>query len=98
MKAKAGPVIVRQNGSLMPRVLNFRERTLQSRDAIELLADKWRIVILHLLREGAVRTGALQRAMPQISAKVLTQTLRSMERDGLVHRQVYPVAPPRVEY
>jgi DNA-binding HxlR family transcriptional regulator len=82
----------------MPRILSFRERALESRDAIELLAEKWRITILHLLRNGALRTSVLQSAMPDVSAKVLTQTLRSMERDGLIHREVYPVAPPHVEY
>ena len=71
---------------------------MQSREAIELLADKWRITILHLLRNGSLRTNQLQRAMEDVSPKMLTQTLRGMERDGLVSRKVHPVAPPRVEY
>jgi len=76
----------------------LRSRALQSRDAIELLADKWRIAILHLLREGALRTRELQRAIVEISPKMLTQTLRGMERDGLLTRTVHPVTPPHVEY
>jgi DNA-binding HxlR family transcriptional regulator len=63
-----------------------------------LLSDKWRISILHLLESGPLRTGVLQRAMEEVSSKVLTQTLRSMERDGLISRKVYTVVPPRVEY
>lgn len=80
------------------REMPIRERALQSREAIELLASKWRITVIHLLRHGPVRTSALQGAMEEISPKVLTQTLRGMERDGLVARHVYTVVPPRVEY
>jgi DNA-binding HxlR family transcriptional regulator len=82
----------------MARVLSFRDRALQSRDAVELLAEKWRIPILHLLRDGPLRTGELQNALLEISPKVLTQTLRSMERDGLIWRRVHSAVPPHVEY
>ena len=82
----------------MNRPTSLRARALQSRDAIELLSDKWRITILHLLVPGVLRTGELQKSMTDVSPKVLTQTLRGMERDGLVKRTVYPVVPPRVEY
>jgi DNA-binding HxlR family transcriptional regulator len=82
----------------MARVLTFRDRALQSKDAVELLSQKWRIAVVHLLREGPLRTNELQNAMAEISPKVLTQTLRGMERDGLISRTVYPVIPPRVEY
>jgi DNA-binding HxlR family transcriptional regulator len=82
----------------MSKIVTIRDRALQSRDAIELLAEKWRITILHLLEAGWMRSGELQKAIPDVSPKVLTQTLRSMERDGLVERRVYPVVPPRVEY
>lgn len=82
----------------MAKVLSIRGRMLQSRDAIELLSDKWRISILHLLDAGPLRAGELQRAIEEVSSKVLTQTLRSMERDGLILRKVYTVIPPKVEY
>ena len=82
----------------MSRAASIRERALESRDAIELLSNKWRIAILHLLTPGPLRTGELQRGLEDISPKVLTQTLRSMERDGLIERAVFPVVPPRVEY
>src|SRR5690242_9515703 len=82
----------------MPQPPEIESPSLPSRDAIELLSDKWRIAILHLLKAGPARTAQLQRAMEEVSAKVLTQTLRGMERDGLIHRRVLSAAPPRVEY
>ena len=82
----------------MPKIVTIRDRALQSRDAIELLSEKWRIPVLHVLEAGWQRSGELQKAIPDVSPKVLTQTLRSMERDGLVERKIYPVVPPRVEY
>ena len=82
----------------MARVLNIRDHALQSKDAIELLSNKWRIPILHLLRNERLRTSELQGAITEVSPKVLTQTLRGMERDGLISRKVHTVVPPRVEY
>jgi DNA-binding HxlR family transcriptional regulator len=79
-------------------VVHIRERALQSRDAIELVSDKWRIAILHVLTPGPLRSGELQKALKEVSAKVLTQTLRAMERDGLIERKVHSVVPARVEY
>jgi hypothetical protein len=61
---------------------SLRNRSLQSRDAVELLSDKWRITLLHLLTPGPQRAKALQQAITKISPKVLAQTLRGMERDG----------------
>lgn len=82
----------------MAELKDLRFRALQSRDAIELIADKWRIPILHVLSPAPLRSGELQRAMTEVSPKVLTQTLRRMERDGLISRTIYPVVPPKVEY
>jgi DNA-binding HxlR family transcriptional regulator len=75
-----------------------RLRALQSSDAVELLASKWRITVLHLLREGPLRTAALQAAVPEVSPKMLTQTLRGMERDGLLLRRVATRPSQRVDY
>jgi DNA-binding HxlR family transcriptional regulator len=80
------------------KVLSIRSRALQSRDAIELLSSKWRITILHLLTPGPVRANELQRAIDGLSSKVMTQTLRGLERDGLIRRNVRNVIPPHVEY
>jgi DNA-binding HxlR family transcriptional regulator len=63
------------------------------------VADKWTMLILEALAEkGTVRFSRLAEAIEGISQKMLTQTLRTMERDGLVNRTVYPVVPPKVEY
>jgi DNA-binding HxlR family transcriptional regulator len=80
------------------RISQLRIETLQSRDVVELLADKWRIPILHVLENRVLRRHQLQDALRQVSPKMLTQTLRDMERDGLVQRMMHPVAPPHVEY
>ena len=77
---------------------HFRDRALQSKDAIELLANKWRIAILHILGEGPLRTRDIQTAIPEVSAKVMTQTLRGMERDGLLVREVHSTGTRHVEY
>lgn len=63
------------------------------------VADKWTLLILEELEDhGTCRFTELSRLVPGISQKMLTQTLRAMERDGLVRRTVYPVIPPKVEY
>ena len=63
-----------------------------------LIGDKWKVMILRDLMTGTKRFGALRRSSPAISQKMLTQQLRAMEADGLVHREVYAEVPPRVEY
>lgn len=63
------------------------------------VADKWTMLILETLAEqGRLRFTRIGEAVPGISQKMLTQTLRQMERDGLLTRTIYPVVPPRVEY
>ena len=63
------------------------------------VADKWTLLILEELNEtGVMRFSEIGRAVEGISQKMLTQTLRQMEREGLVTRTVFPVVPPRVEY
>ena len=63
------------------------------------VADKWTLLVIEALEEhGESRFSALARSVPRISQKMLTQTLRQMERDGLVHRTVHPVIPPHVDY
>ena len=65
---------------------------------VSLINGKWRILILKELSQSPVRFGVLERAIPAISAKVLTQQLREMETEGLVNRKIFPEIPPRVEY
>lgn len=63
------------------------------------VADKWTMLILETLTEGGeMRFSAIGRAVKGISQKMLTQTLRQMERDGLLIRTIHPVIPPRVDY
>jgi len=63
------------------------------------VADKWTMLVLEVLEEhGELRFTQVGRHVPGISQKMLTQTLRQMERDGLLHRTVHPVIPPRVDY
>ncbi|MDP8567499.1 winged helix-turn-helix transcriptional regulator [Methylophilus aquaticus] len=62
------------------------------------IADKWTVLVLGLLEMETKRFSALQREIGGISQKMLTQTLRGLERDGLIQRTVYPSVPPKVEY
>jgi len=74
------------------------ERGSRSRQALELVADRWAILILYALSLGTLRHSQLHRQIQGISQKMLTKTLRGLERDGLISRKVYPVVPPKVEY
>ncbi|MDR3374799.1 MAG: helix-turn-helix domain-containing protein [Ancalomicrobiaceae bacterium] len=68
-------------------------------DLIGRVADKWTMLILEVLAEkGELRFSRLAEHVPGISQKMLTQTLRQMERDGLLTRTIHPVIPPRVDY
>lgn len=70
------------------------------RNVLSRVGDKWSLLVLHTLEQSAepVRFNALQRALPDISQKVLTTTLRTLEEDGFVVRTVYAEVPPRVDY
>lgn len=68
------------------------------RDVLDRIGDKWSVLVLHLLGEGPRRYSELQRSIDGISQRMLTLTLRSLERDGLVSRAVTPTSPPRVDY
>lgn len=63
-----------------------------------MIANKWKILILRDLMEGTKRYNELTRTVKGISAKVLTENLRELEKDGIIQRKVYPVVPPKVEY
>jgi DNA-binding HxlR family transcriptional regulator len=69
-----------------------------SRQVLELIADQWTPLVIYALEEGTMRFGQLLKRISGISKKMLTQTLRALERNGLVQRVVYPVVPPVVEY
>lgn len=69
-----------------------------ARRLLDLIGDKWTPIVLYCLSGGVRRFNEMQRQVPGISKKMLIQVLRSLERDGLVERTVYPVVPPRTEY
>jgi DNA-binding HxlR family transcriptional regulator len=68
------------------------------RDVLDRIGDKWSTLVLVTLSNGPHRFSAVQRAIPDISKRMLTQTFRDLERDGLIARQVFPTKPPSVEY
>ena len=91
----------------IPRSLNARPRKnaasvfrkdCPSRKVLETLAEKWALMLMHLLAEGPRRTSELRRAIEGVSEKMLIQTLRRLERNGFVARRAYNEVPPRVEY
>jgi DNA-binding HxlR family transcriptional regulator len=69
-----------------------------TRKVLDLIGNKWAVLIIGLLEHEPKRFSELQRTIIGISHKMLTQTLRGLERDGLITRTVYPQVPPRVEY
>jgi len=68
------------------------------RDVLNRVGDKWSVQIVGLLGDGPMRFSELRRAIEGISQRMLTLTLRGLERDGLIARTVFPEIPPRVEY
>ena len=65
---------------------------------VQIIGNKWKLLILRNLLERPWRFNELHRSLEGISQKVLTDSLRSMEKDGMITRTAYPVVPPRVEY
>jgi DNA-binding HxlR family transcriptional regulator len=74
------------------------ENDLFTREIFMRIADKWTLLVIDALEQGTLRFSELQRKIWNISQKMLTQTLREMERDGFVVRKIYPTVPPKVEY
>ncbi|SFB43246.1 transcriptional regulator, HxlR family [Rhizobium sp. NFR07] len=68
------------------------------RDVMNQIAGKWSTLLLQALAERPYRFGELRRLVPDISQRMLTQTLRDLQRDGYIDRQVFPTKPPSVEY
>ena len=74
------------------------ELTCRVRDVLDRVGDKWSIAVVNELADGPRRFSDLRRSVHGISQRMLTATLRGLERDGLVERTVYPTVPPRVDY
>lgn len=71
-------------------------------NSVEFVMDRiggtWKMPILWRLRDKTLRYGELKKTMPKVTHKMLTTSLRELEEDGFLHREVYPVVPPKVEY
>jgi len=67
--------------------------------ALDIISGKWKpIILFHLMENEKLRFSELQRAMPEITKKMLTSQLRELEYNGIIHREVYQQVPPKVEY
>ncbi len=86
----ATPTAFRQDATLNARC--------PIRDLLDRIGDKWSVLLLSSLEAGPMRFGALRRAIPDISQRMLTETLRHLQRDGLISRSVFATTPPSVEY
>src|SRR5499425_1603094 len=84
--------------SKRPKKADLFDPECSSRDVLELIGSKWSMLILCALYDSKTRTGRLRRTVQGISQKMLTQTLREMQQNGIVRRISYPEVPPRVEY
>src|SRR5689334_6112354 len=82
----------------MQKVTNLDTKACPIRNVLDRVGDKWSLLVLSTLEDETMRFMDIRRAIEDISQRVLTQTLRNLERDGYVERTVYAEIPPRVEY
>src|SRR5712672_938683 len=93
------PMRRRQEGtSLIPSNLHQPEDCRAVSEVLSRVGDKWTVLVVGTLGDGPKRFNELRRALGSISQRMLTLTLRGLERDGLVTRTIFPTIPPRVEY
>jgi DNA-binding HxlR family transcriptional regulator len=97
MKASVPPVRLK-NKTIKHSQPSVYDRFCPAHAVIDHLADKWAVLIIGRLANGTMRFAELRRAVDGISQKMLTVTLRDLERDGLVNRKLYASVPPKVEY
>jgi DNA-binding HxlR family transcriptional regulator len=83
---------------MSPSHKHVRGECLAVREVLNRVGDKWSVLIVALLGDGKKRFSELRRTIEGISQRMLTLTLKGLERDGLVTRTVYPTIPPRVDY
>lgn len=82
----------------LPDFANLDFDNCPVRDLLSHIGGKWSTLLLQALAERPYRFGELRRMVPDISQRMLTQTLRDLQRDGYIHREVFPTKPPSVEY
>ncbi len=83
---------------MLPRNTKIRHDACPIRDVLDRIGDKWSVLVVGLLHDGPLRFGELRKSIDGISQRMLTLTLRGLERDGLVTRTVTASIPPRVDY
>src|ERR1700726_179412 len=89
----------RQEGTaLIPSNLEVAEDCRAVSEVLARVGDKWTVLVVGVLGDGPKRFNELRRALGSISQRMLTLTLRGLERDGLLTRTVFPTVPPRVDY
>ncbi len=93
-KDRAGAIV----GTISEPQWNPYDRNCPTRELLNRIGDRWTVLVIGALSDGPRRFSHLARRVDGISQKMLTQTLRTLERDGLVTRTVYAEVPPRVEY
>src|SRR4249920_207727 len=89
---------LQEGTSLIPSNLHVREDCRAVSEVLARVGDKWTVLVVSMLGDGPRRFNELRRALGSISQRMLTLTLRGLERDGLVTRTVFPTIPPRVDY
>lgn len=80
------------------KIWNVFNKNCPTRMVLDRIADKWTVLVVSALKNDTKRFGTLKKEIDGISQKMLTKTLRGMERDGLIKRKAYPTIPPKVEY
>jgi DNA-binding HxlR family transcriptional regulator len=89
----------RQEGTpVLPGHLHVPEECRAVSDVLARIGDKWTVLVVSVLGDGPKRFNEIRRSLGSISQRMLTLTLRALERDGLVTRTVFPTIPPRVDY
>lgn len=86
------------SASPLPDFANLDLENCPVRDLFNHIGGKWSTLLLQALSQRPYRFGELRRMVPDISQRMLTQTLRDLQRDGYIHREVFPTKPPSVEY
>ncbi|MBD2360440.1 helix-turn-helix transcriptional regulator [Anabaena minutissima FACHB-250] len=77
---------------------NYERLTCEVETTLKVIGGRWKVLIIRELLSQTKRFGELQRSLPGITQKMLTQQLRELEEDGIIHREVYAQIPPKVEY
>jgi DNA-binding HxlR family transcriptional regulator len=99
-KAISNPIVTLREPSSLPVAARRAKADANCaiRDVLDRIGDKWSYLLILKLAERPHRFGELRRAVDDISQRMLTETLRSLQRDGLIDRTVFPTTPPSVEY